>query len=143
MSCTKKTRELLSSSDCTIPCGHNEELPMASKRNPKGCTSLKCVEDAMQKCDCGALIFFIHASIVKGSPPGFNVNLAAEQFTKFRHHGSVVYPDYEIPVCVLRFADMIHSSKCPLQLLRDLQAVARLSMAEAKAPMRATAPALA
>src|ERR1035437_1774142 len=103
---------------------------MSSKRNPKGCTSFRCVEEAMQKCNCKGIAFFILATLVAEPPPAnFVVERAYESFTRFKMLGFVGSPKYEIPEHVLRFAEQVHASKHPIQLVNEHRATLVASVA--------------
>jgi len=80
----------------------------------------------MQKCDCKGIAFFILATlVVESSPPNFVAERAYDRFTKGKMLGVVGSSKYEIPEHVLRFAEQVHASKHPIQLVHEHRAKLR------------------
>ena len=114
---------------------------MASKRKMNGCKSVKRVMDAINKIGCEVQDFFERARHVVDVPPGFNPTKEAIRFNLFRAEGVAEYPDYQIPPCVIEFAETIHAADCPKKFYADLQSRIRTNAhRSARAAMTGTPP---
>lgn len=103
---------------------------MASKRKLNGSTSVRCVEDSMKKCACETWKFFFLAAVDQ-KVQDTDITEATKHFICFQREGANEYPQYRIPGYALRFAEKVHTSKSPQQLVKELWAFAR-----ATAPVR-------
>lgn len=85
----------------------------------------------MRKCACDVWKFIFLATVDE-KIQNADVTAAAEHFSLFEREGATEYPQYRIPGYVLRFADKVLASKCPLQLARELWTFARTPVLKQK-----------
>ncbi|MCX6790323.1 MAG: hypothetical protein NTV60_02215 [Candidatus Kaiserbacteria bacterium] len=77
--------------------------------------------DAIQKVGCEVHDFFVHAPHAV-QVEEFDPHREAYRFNRFRAEGVIEHPQYEIPTCIMSFADMVHSATCPRKFFADLRA---------------------
>ncbi len=98
---------------------------MPSKKKANGRRSVRCVEEAIQKCGCTTAEFFARVAVIDGIPNSFNTKAELEKYINFRTLGVSADPDYKIPKRVLALADKIHASKHPRNYFKSLRPSAR------------------
>jgi hypothetical protein len=91
---------------------------MASRKKKDGCTTVRCVKEAIQKCDCSAFAFFHRAAANTGM---VNVNRDVALFEKFQKDGITAVPGYALPEYVLEFATTVLAQKSPRNFFKTLR----------------------
>ncbi|MBI5406034.1 hypothetical protein HY972_03320 [Candidatus Kaiserbacteria bacterium] len=82
---------------------------MASKKKPDGCTTVRCVLEAIQKYGSPSILaFFISAMGSEDAPEGFNLEVEVARFYDMKTYGLSKTPiGYKIPQFVLRFSEKV------------------------------------
>ena len=80
---------------------------MASKKKTNGCTTIRCVEKAVQKCGCTLYEFFRRAVHNKDTVRDFDIDAEAKKFLDFKKHGPVANSHYGIPRCIVAFSELV------------------------------------
>jgi hypothetical protein len=95
---------------------------MASKRKPNGCTSVRKVEEAIKKVGSPDLLVFFWkaAQTAKEQPGAVVVAREARRFGVFLEKGVAEFREYRLPDWALRFAEIVHGHRCPLNFFKSL-----------------------